>query len=316
MGRIKRSVVLENNKVKIGQHFIKLLLLYILLLLVFLTLYVVSVLVSDYKLDKDKYSVELTKMEDESKSVLDSMLNSALSITNRVNYSLSFRDPYIQLLSGGELSVKDRTTIIQELRSAYAWCGNTDIEEVVLFLDNSDIALSASGIVQLEEPFQHVSFPTAYIETTNISDLLGVETSRFTFSDSNIIYLIGFRYQGGNDRGVLCISFNKDKVFKKLENILGKDSFSLLFAGNTLLSNRSEVEKEEKTIGSTSNKKFRLLLSVSPYKWDGPDSTALVSIIAGLILFTIILVIYLISRYKYTESLKKIRNLIPYKEGI
>ena len=185
---------MENNKVKIGQHFIKLLLLYILLLLVFLTLYVVSVLVSDYKLDKDKYSVELTKMEDESKSVLDSMLNSALSITNRVNYSLSFRDPYIQLLSGGELSVKDRTTIIQELRSAYAWCGNTDIEEVVLFLDNSDIALSASGIVQLEEPFQHVSFPTAYIEITNISDLLGVETSRFTFSDSNIIYLIGFRY--------------------------------------------------------------------------------------------------------------------------
>ena len=173
----------------------------------FLTLYVVSVLVSDYKLDKDKYSVELAKMEDESKSVLDSMLNSALSITNRVNYSLSFRDPYIQLLSGGELSVKDRTTIIQELRSAYAWCGNTDIEEVVLFLDNSDIALSASGIVQLEEPFQHVSFPTAYIETTNISDLLGVETSRFTFSDSNIIYFIGFRYQGGNDRGVLCISF-------------------------------------------------------------------------------------------------------------
>ena len=48
MGRIKRSVVLENNKFKIGQHFIKLLLLYILLLFVFLSLYVFSVLVSDY----------------------------------------------------------------------------------------------------------------------------------------------------------------------------------------------------------------------------------------------------------------------------
>ena len=150
---------MENNKVKIGQHFIKLLLLYILLLLVFLTLYVVSVLVSDYKLDKDKYSVELTKMEDESKSVLDSMLNSALSITNRVNYSLSFRDPYIQLLSGGELSVKDRTTIIQELRSAYAWCGNTDIEEVVLFLDNSDIALSLPAVLSsLRNPFSMYLF--------------------------------------------------------------------------------------------------------------------------------------------------------------
>ena len=102
MGRIKRSVVLENNKFKIGQHFIKLLLLYILLLFVFLSLYVFSVLVSDYKLDKDKYSVELTKTEDECKSVLDSILNSSQSIANRVNYSLSFRDPYIQLLSGGE----------------------------------------------------------------------------------------------------------------------------------------------------------------------------------------------------------------------
>ena len=307
---------MENNKFKIGQHFIKLLLLYILLLFVFLSLYVFSVLVSDYKLDKDKYSVELTKTEDECKSVLDSILNSSQSIANRVNYSLSFRDPYIQLLSGGELSVKDRTTIIQELRSAYAWSGNKDIEEVVLFVDNSDIALSASGIVQLEEPFQHVSFPTAYMETTNISDLLGVESTRFTFSDSNIIYLIGFRYQGGNDRGVLCISFNKDKVFKKLESILSRDSFTLLFAGNTLLSNRSEVEKSEKTVSSTSNQKLRLILSIPPYKWNGPDANAFVSIIAGLVLFTIILVIYLVSRYKYTESLKKIRNLIPYKEGI
>lgn len=112
-----------------------------------------SVLISDYKLDKDKYSMELMKTEDDSKSVLDFLLNSALRIANRVNYSLSFRDPYIQLLYGGELSVKDRTTIIQELRNAYAWSGNKDIEEVVLFVDNSDIALSVSGIVQLEEPF-------------------------------------------------------------------------------------------------------------------------------------------------------------------
>ena len=145
--------------------------------------------------------------------------------------------------------------LFQELWSAYAWSGNKDIEEVVLFVDNSDMALSAGGIVQLEEPFQHVSFPTSYMETTNISDLLGVESSCFTFSDTNIIFLTGFRYQGRNDRGVLCISFNKDNVLKSLESILGKDSFSLLFAGNTLLSNRSEIENEEKTLSSTSNQK-------------------------------------------------------------
>ena len=82
------------------------------------------------------------------------------------------------------------------------------------------------------------------------------------------------------------------------------------------MSNRSEVEKSEKTVSSTSNQKLRLILSIPPYKWNGPDANAFVSIIAGLVLFTIILVIYLVSRYKYTESLKKIRNLIPYKEGI
>ena len=107
--------------------------------------------------------------------------------------------------------------LFQELWSAYAWSGNKDIEEVVLFVDNSDIALSASGIVQLEEPFQHVLFPTSYMETTNISDLLGGESSRFTFSDTNIIFLTGVRYQGGNDRGVLCISFKKDYVLKTLK---------------------------------------------------------------------------------------------------
>ena len=316
MGRNKRSVVLENNKFKLGQHFFKLLLLYIFLLLVFLFLYVFSVLVSDYKLEKDKYSIELMKMEDESKRVLDSMVNSALSITNRVNYSLSFRDPYIQILSGGELSIKDRTTIIQELRNAYAWSGNTDIEEVVLFVDDSDIAFSASGIVQLENAFQHVSYPTSYMETNNISELLSVESSRFTFSDTNIIYLIGFRYQGGNDRGVLCISFNKDKVFKKLESILGKDSFRLLFANNTLVSNVTEEKSDEKVINSTSYQKLRLVLSFPPYKWKVPNGSALISIVSAIILFAVILIIYLVSRYKFTESLKKIRILIPYKEGI
>ena len=109
--------------------------------------------------------------------------------------------------------------LFQELWSAYAWSGNKAIEEVVLFANNSDIALSASGIVQFEEPFQHVSFPTSYMETTNISDLLGVESSRFTFSDTNIIFLTGVRYQGGNGRGELCISFIKDNVLKSLENI-------------------------------------------------------------------------------------------------
>ena len=93
------------------------------------------------------------------------------------------------------------------------------------------------------------------METTNISDLLGVESSCFTFSDTNIIFLTGVRYQGGNGRGELCISCIKDNVLKSLESILGKDSFSLLFAGNTLLSNRSEIEKEEKTLSSTSNQK-------------------------------------------------------------
>ena len=107
--------------------------------------------------------------------------------------------------------------LFQELWSAYAWSGNKAIEEVVLFVDNSDIALSASGIVQLAEPFQHVLFPTSYMETTNISDLLGGESSRFTFSDTNIIFLTGVRYQGGNDRGVLCISFKKDYVLKTLK---------------------------------------------------------------------------------------------------
>lgn len=307
---------MENNKFRIGQRFIKLLLLYILLLLVFLSLYVFSVLVSDYRLNKEKYSISLMKMEDESMVILDTILNSALSITSRVNYSLSFRDPYIQLLSGGELSVKDRTTIIQELRNAYAWSGNTDIEEVVLFVDDSDIALSARGIIQLEAPFKHVSYPTSYMETTSISQLLDVNSSPFTFTDTNIIYVNGFRYQGGNDRGVICISFNKEKIYKKFESVLGDNNFNLLFSGNSLLSKMEKEESDEKVLSSTSNQKFRIKLLFNPYKWSGPNTSALTSIVSGFILFTVIVIIYLISRYKYTESLKKIRNLIPYKERI
>lgn len=305
------------NKSKLVQHYINLLFLYVLLLFVFFFLYAFTICVSDYNLEKEQYEVEIKKMEGGVIDILDNFMKSALSITSRVNYSLSFRDPYIKLISGGELSAKDRTTMIQELRNAYAWSGMTDIEEVVLFVDNSDIALSASGIVQLQEPFQHQSFPTAYIETTSISSLLGVESSRFTFSDENIIFVYGFRYQGGNDRGVICISYNKDKVLKSIENILGKNEYTLLFASNTILSN-AEINQSENavTLSSKENLKLRLMVSFSEYKWNGPSLSALIYLFCGFVLLLVIFTIFMISRYRYKESIKKIRNLIPGKEGI
>ena len=82
--------------------------------------------------------------------------------------------------------------------------GSLDIKDVVLFIDNSSVALSAAGVVNLSELYKHTSFPTTYMEVSSISDILSVYSNRFTFLDSNLIVVYGFMYQGGNDREFLC----------------------------------------------------------------------------------------------------------------
>ena len=195
---------MENRKSKVAQYYLRLLVLYVLVLLVLFVFYVVSVVFSSYSLSVDRHELEKQRMRQEAMMLFEDRLEGAEKIISRINYSYAFRESYIKLLSGQELSTSDRVTIIQELRSAFAWSGSLDIEEVVLFLDNSSVALSAAGVVNLSELYKHTSFPTTYMEVSSISDILSVNSNRFTFSDSNLIVVHGFRYQGGNDREFLC----------------------------------------------------------------------------------------------------------------
>ena len=55
--------------------------------------------------------------------LFEDRLEGAEKIISRINYSYAFRERYIKLLSGQELSTSDRVTIIQELRSVFAWTG-------------------------------------------------------------------------------------------------------------------------------------------------------------------------------------------------
>lgn len=313
MGRKTRGLRLENNRTRMSIKLLTMLCCYILLLVMFFLLYVGTVIYSDYLLGKDQYEITKAQMSNSAMIVLNSILESADYIANRVNYSLVFRDPYLTLLSGEELSIKDRTLIIQELRSAYAWCGMTDIEEVVLLLDNSDIALSASGIVSLHQSFQHQAYPTQYMEYTSIASLLGTESSRFTFLDDNIIFVTGFRYQGGNDRGVICISYNRERIEKKLKAILGEDNFSLMFAEN-ILAGSDLGNGGYETLSEKENQKLRLKVFFPDYVWAGPNDFASISIAAGFVLFIVIIIIFIHNKKSYSESIRKIRNLIPIRE--
>lgn len=110
-GRIK-GVSLEKKKVKLKQQYFRLLVFYILLITIFFVLYVSLIIRSEYLIGRDQYEVDKLKLQESASSYIDSILKSAEIITSRVNYSLSFRDPYIKLLSGEELSTKDRATII------------------------------------------------------------------------------------------------------------------------------------------------------------------------------------------------------------
>ena len=114
---------MENRKSKVAQYYLRLLVLYVLVLLVLFVFYVVSVVFSSYSLSVDRHELEKQRMRQEAMMLFEDRLEGAEKIISRINYSYAFRERYIKLLSGQELSTSDRVTIIQELRSVFAWTG-------------------------------------------------------------------------------------------------------------------------------------------------------------------------------------------------
>ncbi len=314
---LSRGVVLSSKKGKVRQFYLKLMLLYVLLLLVFFIAYVGAIVYLSYNLDKDTYELEIEKEMTEAQNLIDKYVENAEKIFSRVNYSISFMEPYKKLIEHSTFTPSDTTSIITELRNAYSWSGIVDIEDILLFTDENDKAYSAAGVVSLSSPFEHMSFPTSYLALTSISELLSVESTKFTFSDENLICVHGFRYQGGMDRGVIAISFNIDKLEQRLERILTGGSWEIFFNG-TLLSSSSEsitggIEYE---VESSNNSKLRIRFCFEPFRWEGSGWFARITLGAGTILFLVILSVFIVYRRKYNKSLTQIRNLIPSKESI
>ena len=308
---------MDGKKVKVRQFYFKLLLVYIMLLLAFFLAFVGVVIYLSYNLDKDAYELEIVRELNEAQDLVDEYIENAEKIFSRVNYSVSFMEPYKKLVSHTPFTPMDTTTIIMELRNAYSWSGIGDIEDILLFTDENDKAYSAAGVVDLSSPFSHMSFPTSYLAVSTISELLSVNSSKFTFSDENLLFVRGFRYQGGRDRGVIVISFNLEKLEKKLGRILSNGSYEVSFNNSKLFGsmvfNRDGLEYE---FFSSSLPKLNVKVLFAPFEWSGPGAFSTITLIAGTLLFLVILVLFVISRRKYNKSLTQIRELIPYKERI
>lgn len=307
----------DNKKGKVRQFYLKLMLFYILLLLAFFIVYVGAIVYLSYNLDRDTYELEIEKEMTEARELIDSYVENAEKIFSRVNYSVSFMEPYKKLVEHSSFTPSDTTTIITELRNAYSWSGIVDIEDILLFTDDNDKAYSAAGVVSLTSPFEHMSFPTTYLQVTTIADLLSVGSSKFTFSDDNLLFVHGFRYQGGMDRGVIAISFNFDKFVQKLERIFVNGSWKIYF-NNSLLASSGESVSDgiEYEVTFSSNSKLEAIFCFEPFRWKGSGWFPKVTLGAGTILFVVILIVFIVYRRKYNRSLTQIRNLIPSKESI
>ena len=195
---------MENRKSKVAQYYLRLLVLYVLVLLVLFVFYVVSVVFSSYSLSVDRHELEKQRMRQEAMMLFEDRLKWAEKIISRINYSYAFRERNIKLLSRAGAFHFRQGHHNPGATKRLCLDGSLDIKDVVLFIDNSSVALSAAGVVNLSELYKHTSFPTTYMEVSSISDILSVYSNRFTFLDSNLIVVYGFRYQGGNDREFLC----------------------------------------------------------------------------------------------------------------
>ena len=103
------------------------------------------------------------------------------------------------------------------------------VDDVALFLDGADFALAASGLVELAEPFDHMSFPTTYVTVGSIADLVEIDSVKASFNTENLLFATSFRYQGGLERGVIVVSFSLDRLVSSLRTNLDEEAFELIF---------------------------------------------------------------------------------------
>lgn len=214
----------------------RMLLSYLVITLLCFLLYIAFVLMGSWRLGVAGYELERSDSTSRAQRILTEKVNVSLEIFNRINWSTDFTRLYLDLVEGDRISTAGSNQPMNAIINAYVRNVYRGVDDVALFLDGADFALAASGLVELSQPFDHMSFPTTYVTVGSIADLVGIDSVKASFNTENLLFATSFRYQGGLERGVIVVSFSLDRLVSSLRTNLDEEAFELIFNNHNVLS--------------------------------------------------------------------------------
>lgn len=276
-------------------------------------MYIIAVFISSYELDRQKYDLKNERILNSSQAFIEEKTNAVMEAVSNINNSTAFRPLYLSLVEGREMNTVDRVYMQMGLKSIYARYVAKGLDDLVVFTDDSDFAFSGSGLVYLNEPFEHMSFPTIYVSRESISSLMDVDDEKYSFSRENLIFASGFRYEGGVERGVIVLSFDASNLIRALSGITQGRGFRLNFKNQTLYSHSFDESADIKAVRDKNIPALELELSFPEYTiaYFDFEPGVILSLLIGFAVFVVMLFLSFRFSLRYYKPLKTIRNIVP-----
>ncbi len=213
---------------------------YMLIILICFILYSIIVIYETYAIGKERMEREQEVTVQEVEAAIERRLLAAQNIITNITSSSSIKKLYLSTLSGQEvdsvLTSYTLYTIQNDLSKIQVSSGRLDIDEVIVFLNDSSRAYTSNGVIDMESPYSEESLVMPAIMTNSIQNALSISANgRLTFIRESLLYADDYTYLTGASQGCVVVLFNLETLHNELTQILGENNGLLLLAGGTEL---------------------------------------------------------------------------------
>ncbi|MBR5116098.1 MAG: hypothetical protein IK096_03435, partial [Lachnospiraceae bacterium] len=193
---------------------------YILIIAVSMCAYAVFLVYESRQIARTQAERESELLIAAAADVIDDRIGAAQDLVRDLRYSTVMRDLYMSARLGNILDTYEDYAVQEELRSLFSARGGL-LYGFTIFLDGSERAYSAGGVIRLSEPFRMPEEDLPFLRVGSIADTFGFnDNKRYLYSKNSILYCDSYTWQRGAEVGLSCVLIDTEETERALRRVL------------------------------------------------------------------------------------------------
>lgn len=292
------------------RFFNRLAILFMVTITVTFLMYAATIIHSSAHLARRERVLQEQEMTRKAANLIKNILDDAATIIAQINEGRTFQPLQFSLLDASALDTRRQVDIVNELTRLQGRTGNLAIRTIALFADESDIVYTSAGFVHLGAPFPHVSYPRPYLTVASLGEELNLPDGQLHFTTPYLLYFMGFRHQGGTERGVAVVCFDPALTTQKLDEIFGNIPYQVRFQQKTLFGTDLTGTKGLTVSDDFGITGLSLSVAYPSFRYRLTDPIAVLSLLFGGILFLTTTLLSFAYARQYFRPLKEISSIV------